>query len=96
MSVESADGLCDAAFLGTQSSVQRGLAGQADGTVTPHLDRHHPLVCPEWVLLPAGVQALPSAELSTGCPRSPPHPEIQLIPCLSQQLRGLGLKQASL
>lgn len=49
----------------------------------------------EWMLLPAGVQAVLSVELSTSCPLSPSHPETQLIPCLSQQLRGLGSSQAS-
>lgn len=47
------------------------------------------LSLPEWMLLPAGVQSLLSVELSTGCPRSLSHPETQLIPCLSQQLREL-------
>lgn len=73
-------------------------AGRVGWPSTQHYGWTHAtfLSVSEWILLPAGVQSLLFKELSTGCPRSLSHPETQLIPCLSQQLRELGLNQASL
>lgn len=96
MSVGSTNGVRDAVLLGTWSRVPGSWLAKHTALGLLTWAQASLLSIPERMLLPAGIQSLLSVELSPGCPRSPSHPETQLIPCFSQQLRELGLNQASL
>lgn len=68
------------------------LRAEKVGTVAPHLDL---LSVPNGGCFLLGFRPCPLQSCLLAVHSHLPTPKIQLIPCLSQQLRGLGLNQAS-